>query len=129
MTQTMTQGQLEAFLAAERDIRAGYTRRAPGDLARELAGFLKQLQAAGVRLAGADLAATLESFTGLLTRQPAENMTGIEQNGLYVRAAARVGLLPGVSEADVAGMSPHTVRAHAEAVGQAFLEATTTPKN
>lgn len=124
-----TQGQLEAFLAAERELRNGMLRVAPKDLAHDLALFLKQVSLAGVNLRGDDLRAALDSFAALLSRPPIEGVTAIEQNGLWVRAACRAGLLPDVRETDVENLSPVEVREYAEQIGGRFLEATTTPKN
>ena len=124
-----TQGQLEAFLQAERELRHGLNYRTPTAVAGVLVDLLKQAQKAGIKLAGDDLKVTLEVFAQQVRGYDLQGeLTAVEQHGLFVRAAARVGLAD-YSEADVAGMAPHRVRAEYERLAALFSASLEVPKN
>ena len=124
-----TQGQLEAFLRAERELRHGLNYRAPTAVAGALVDLLKQAQKAGVKLAGDDLKVTLEVFAQQVRGYDLQGeLTAVEQHGLFVRAAARVGLA-NYTESAIDAMPPHQVRSEYERLAGLFTASLEVPKN
>ena len=124
-----TQGQLEAFLQAERQLRHGLNYRAPTAVAGTLVDLLKQAQKAGVKLAGEELRVVLEAYGAQVRGYDLQGeLTAVEQHGLFVRAAARVGLVD-YREEDVDSMAPAQVRAEYESLAALFAASLDVPKN
>lgn len=124
-----TQGQLEAFLRAERELRHGLNYRAPTAVAGVLVDLLKQAQKAGVKLSGDDLKVTLEVFAQQVRGYDLQGeLTAVEQHGLFVRAAARVGLVD-YTESAIDAMPPHQVKAEYKRIEALFTASLEVPKN
>ena len=123
-----TQGQLEAFLRAERELRHGLNYRAPVAVAGVLVDLLKQAQKAGVKLSGDDLKVTLEVFAQQVRGYDLQGeLTAVEQHGLFVRGSA-VGLVD-YTESAIDAMPPHQVRAEYERLAALFAASLEVPKN
>ena len=134
--EAITQGQCEALLRAERDLRrnVALTERALTVAITELVqAALAQALRKGIAPAGAEVGALAEDTAPHILRriqeaEDAREMTAVEQAGLSVRAAARVGMLGDVREEAVEGWRPGVVLGLAQQIAAALAEALTVPK-
>lgn len=69
----------------------------------------------------------LETYFKRYREGRADSVSGSEQNGLTVRAAAQAGWITSPAAGDVAGMPPNQVAWIAGKIDQVYLELTTIP--
>ena len=133
----ITQAQLETFLRAERDLRAQASEQSEGLLltvCESIRDVVRAVQQRQVSATGADYAALVERtarqiITAATRACMTSDLSETERVGIYARAAARLGWLPGVTEAQIGEWRPGRVAAVVERLAEAIAEARTVPKN
>ena len=104
---TLYQRDVEAFYAAQREIKAGIARISPEEFSKAAANFITAMKDSGVKPGSDGFTPIFREFTqGLYASQaPRSELSGPERNGVIIRTAIRCEWIGGDEDA-VGDMHP-----------------------
>ena len=104
------QRDVEAFFAAQREVKAGISRISPEEFSKAAGDFITAMKSSGAKPGSDEFMPIFREFTqGLYTSQaPRSELSGPERNGVIVRSAIRCGWIKGDDDA-IGDMHPAAV--------------------